>query len=100
MTTAKAHAFSDDDVVKLASLARIAMDADERARVQGELASILGYIDTLTECDVDGVEPMVHASHGAHALRDDVAQEVLGVRALSGSAGLAGDLVRVPKVIE
>lgn len=45
-------------VKRVARLARIAVSDDEAARMENELNGILGFVEQLSEVNVDGVEPM------------------------------------------
>ncbi len=47
-----------DTVKRIARLARIAVTEDEAKGLQGELNSILGWVEQLGELNVDDVEPM------------------------------------------
>lgn len=47
-----------DTVKRIARLARIAVTEEEAEGLQGELNSILGWVEQLGELDVEGVEPM------------------------------------------
>jgi len=58
-------------VVKIASLARIAMSDDELERMVPELNNILGWVEQLGEVDVSGVEPMTAVIPNALRLRAD-----------------------------
>lgn len=60
-----------EDVKKIATLARIKISAEEEERLQKDLSSILGYIDTLGEVDVSGVEPTAHAVDVFNVVRED-----------------------------
>ena len=51
----------DIDIAHLAQLARIKLTDDELGRFKEQLGDILGHIDTLSELDVDGIEPTAHA---------------------------------------
>ena len=42
-------------VKRVAHLARIAVTDEEAARMEGELNTILGFVEQLSEVDVDGV---------------------------------------------
>lgn len=46
-------------VKRVAKLARIAVTDDEAQHLEGELNTILGFVEQLGEVDVTGVEPMV-----------------------------------------
>ncbi|MGF0536382.1 Asp-tRNA(Asn)/Glu-tRNA(Gln) amidotransferase subunit GatC [Agrobacterium sp. ES01] len=45
-------------VKRVAHLARIALSDDEASKMMGELNGILGFVEQLSEVDVEGVEPM------------------------------------------
>ena len=46
-------------VKRVAKLARIAVTDDEAKNLEGELNTILGFVEQLNEVDVSNVEPMV-----------------------------------------
>jgi aspartyl-tRNA(Asn)/glutamyl-tRNA(Gln) amidotransferase subunit C len=92
---------SADEVRKLARLSRLHLEDDELERLGGQLNQIVGYVEQLSEVDVDGIEPMAHAVPMDQPRRpDDVLEEVAARRALEGSAGYEDGLVRVPKIVE
>ncbi len=45
-------------VRRIAHLSRIAVDENEVERLRGELNAILHFVETLSEVDVEGVEPI------------------------------------------
>jgi aspartyl-tRNA(Asn)/glutamyl-tRNA(Gln) amidotransferase subunit C len=92
--------FSDDDIRKLARLARLSLADDELAHIKRELSSVVSYVETLATCDVDGVEPMSHAVPTDLRMREDACVDVVGTRALEASQGFTGALVKVPRIIE
>lgn len=54
-------ALSDDDIRKLAKLARLRLSDDEVASIGPQLKSILGFVEQLSELDTEDVEPMTTA---------------------------------------
>ncbi len=46
-------------VKRVAKLARIAVTDEEAQNLEGELNTILGFVEQLNEVDVSGVKPMV-----------------------------------------
>ena len=64
---------SRDDVLKLAQLARLQLTDDEVDKYQKELSSILGYVETLSSADTDGLEPTYQVT-GLHTVvrADDI----------------------------
>lgn len=60
-----------DQVLHVARLARLQLSDDEVERMAGELSSILGHIERISELDLTGVEPTSHVVEVANALRAD-----------------------------
>ncbi len=63
---------SDDQVRKLALLARLELSDDEVAKVRPQLDDILAFVERLSELDTADVEPMTTALDVANRWRDDV----------------------------
>lgn len=61
----------------LASLARIALDDDERETLQRQLERIIGAVQTLAALPLDDVEPLRHAAQIETPLREDEPQRGL-----------------------
>ena len=59
-------------VKRVAHLARIAVTEEDAARMEGELNAILGFVEQLSEVDVEGVEPMTSVTPMAMKKRADV----------------------------
>lgn len=68
-------ALTQDDVQRIAHLARIEIDSAEAADVHAKLTAIFGVLDALAAIDTEGVAPMAHAQDVALPLRDDVVTE-------------------------
>jgi len=96
---------SDDQVRRLARLARLAVQPEESAAVVERLNRVLALVDEMRRVETAGVEPMAHAleSHLAlgQRLRPDAVTEP-DRRDLYQSVAPAvdGGLYLVPKVIE
>lgn len=60
-----------DEVLHVARLARLRLSDEETARMAGELSSILGHIEQLSELDLEGVPPTAHVVTVEHGLRPD-----------------------------
>lgn len=63
---------TDDDVRKLALLARLELSEEEVVKVRPQLDSILGFVQRLSELDTDQIEPMTTALDVDNRWRDDV----------------------------
>ena len=92
---------SDDQIRRLAGLARIALEPGERREVAARLDRILGLIGEMRAVDTAGVEPMAHALELVQRLRPDEVTET-DRRELFQSVAPAveGGMYLVPKVIE
>jgi aspartyl-tRNA(Asn)/glutamyl-tRNA(Gln) amidotransferase subunit C len=64
-------AISEDDVRKLALLARLELTDEEVAVLGPQLESILGFVEKLSELDTTDVEPMTTALSVENRWRED-----------------------------
>ena len=64
-------AISEEQVRHVAVLARLGLTDGQVTRLAGELSSILGHIEKMSELDLDGVEPMAHAVDVTNVTRPD-----------------------------
>ncbi len=92
--------FDQNELLKIAHLARLSLSPDEVTRFQNEIGAIVDFVAQLSEVNVAGVLPMSHAGDRSLPFREDVAEAGLGVKCISSSAGYEDGLVRVPKIIE
>ncbi|MEJ6570618.1 MAG: Asp-tRNA(Asn)/Glu-tRNA(Gln) amidotransferase subunit GatC [Akkermansiaceae bacterium] len=89
------------DVRYVANLARIELSDEECDTFQGQLDAIIGYIETLTDVDVEGIEPTAHASPVFDRLREDVSRPGLEQADLLRNAPESAlGQIRVPKVVD
>jgi aspartyl-tRNA(Asn)/glutamyl-tRNA(Gln) amidotransferase subunit C len=90
------------NVEDIAKLARVELTVEEAAEFQKEIESILGYVEELSAVDVEGIEPMAHATAITNVFGKDVPGPQLDREAILGNAPetLDDELIRVPKVIE
>jgi aspartyl-tRNA(Asn)/glutamyl-tRNA(Gln) amidotransferase subunit C len=65
-------AFSEEDLRKLALLARMNLSDEQIAAIGPQLESILGFVDQLSELDTDEIEPMTTALDVDNRWRKDV----------------------------
>jgi len=88
-------------VRRIAKLARIRLEDDELARLQGELNGILHWIEQLSEVDVEGVAPLTGGAQIALRVREDaVTDGGQPERVLANAPDRAGAFFAVPKVVE
>ena len=62
-------------VKRVARLARIAVTEDEAQNMLGQLNGILGFVEQLSEVNVDGVEPMTSVTPMEMKKRADVVND-------------------------
>jgi aspartyl-tRNA(Asn)/glutamyl-tRNA(Gln) amidotransferase subunit C len=92
---------NNQDISRIARLARIELSDAENAATCGQLNDILGFIEQLQAVNTTGVEPMAHAVDVVQRLRPDVATEVDRREAFQAiSPDVEAGLFLVPKVIE
>jgi len=93
--------FDNDEIKKIAHLARININENEAKKVSEKLEGILGLIDQMTEVNTDSIEPMAHALDITQPLREDKVTEVdMRKKALKLSNETDQSLFIVPRVIE
>ena len=92
---------TNDDVRRIAALARIAITAEESGEVLERLNRVLALIDEMRAVDVSGVEPMAHALELSQRLRaDEVTEPDRHALYQSVAPAVQDELYLVPKVIE
>lgn len=88
-------------VRRIATLARIRVEDADIPALQGELNSILGWIEQLNEVNVEGVEPLTGAARMVLKMRDDLVTDGgYPDKVLSNAPDRAGNYYAVPKVVE
>ena len=88
-------------VKRVARLARIAVSEDEATRMVGEINGILGFVEQLSEVNVDGVEPMTSVTPMDMKKRLDVVSD--GSKAddiVANAPNSDRNFFLVPKVVE
>jgi aspartyl-tRNA(Asn)/glutamyl-tRNA(Gln) amidotransferase subunit C len=90
----------DETVEKIAHLARLELNADEKQEMIKDMNKILGFMDKLNEIDTTGVEPLVYLTNEVNVLREDVVkQEITHEDALLNAPKHDKDFFLVAKVI-
>lgn len=100
---------TDAEIAELATLARLALSADEARALRVDLAAILDHVAALTEVDTTGVEPMTHAmptpvdlgraEADAGTRADEAAPSLPVALALAGASVVRDDHFVVPTAI-
>ena len=91
----------EEDVRKVARLARIQVPDEELSALAAELGSILGWIEQLNAVDISAVPPMASAAGIPLALREDEAKdETPREDILRNAPDSRSDCFAIPKVVE
>jgi aspartyl-tRNA(Asn)/glutamyl-tRNA(Gln) amidotransferase subunit C len=92
---------SSSDVQRIATLARIELNADESAHMLEQLNAVFDLIERLQAVDTSGIEPMTHALPLPLRLREDEVSETDRREDFQAVApAVERGLYLVPKVIE
>lgn len=94
-------AVSEDDVRKVAALARLSFSFEEERAMRDELNQMLDYMAALNTLDTTDVSPTAHVLPLENAFRRDKLGQSLSQQAALSNAPLSGQgHFRVPRVIE
>lgn len=92
---------SEDDVVKIASLAALEVEPEEIARLTADLNSILDFVRQLESLDTGDIEPMSHVHGFTNVLREDtILQQTEPGAILDGAPQRTENLIQVPLILE
>jgi aspartyl-tRNA(Asn)/glutamyl-tRNA(Gln) amidotransferase subunit C len=92
---------SHDDVLRIARLARLGLDADEVERVSEQLSHILESFEVLQKVDTSGVPPTAQPNPLQSVLKDDEIKPSLSqCEVLANAPQKEGELFRVRAVLE
>ena len=88
-------------VKRVARLARIAVSEEEANRMTGELNGILGFVEQLSEVNVEGIEPMTSVTPMRLKRREDVVTDGnIQALVLKNAPDAREGFFAVPKVVE
>lgn len=92
---------SRDDVIHLAQLSNLQLSDDQVASLQADLASILDYINELSELDTSGVEPTYQVTDLENVMREDIVEhhDADREKLLELAPVKAEHQIKVPKVL-
>lgn len=92
---------TQQDVEKVAQLARLAVTPAERDTFAKQLSQILTHVDTLNQYDTTEVEPTTTVMGQVNIFRDDVMRPSLpSEKALANAPESEADGFVVPKILE
>lgn len=99
---------SEDQVRRVAMLARLRLSNEETTALTGDLGRILSFVDKLSELDTSAVEPTSHVVAVEAPFREDVlpladpdaADHSAAQRAVANAPRRDGHYFAVPPIIE
>ena len=91
---------NDELVDKIASLARLEFNSQEKEEIKSDLQQMIAFIDKLDELDTTGIEPLLHMSENVNVLREDEVSGTISREEAFSNAPLHDEqFFKVPKVI-
>ncbi|MDD5120362.1 MAG: Asp-tRNA(Asn)/Glu-tRNA(Gln) amidotransferase subunit GatC [Candidatus Omnitrophica bacterium] len=94
-------AIDNETIRHVAHLARIDLQAKELERLHVQLHEILGFIDKISNLNIEDVLPASHILPISNVLREDIPHTSLTPeRALENAPSKKGNFFSVPKIIE
>ena len=92
---------TQQDVEKMAQLARLAVTPAEKETFAKQLTQILAHVDTLNQYDTAGIEPTAIVMGQVNVFRDDLVRPSLpSDKALANAPEREADGFVVPKILE
>ena len=91
---------NDELIDKLALLARLGFNGEEKESIKKDLQNMLSLIDKMNTVNTDNVEPLLHMTGNISVMRDDeIKGSISNEDALKNAARSSGEFFVVPKVI-
>lgn len=92
---------SQEQVQRVAQLARLELTAEEEADLVTHLDKVLTYMEKLNKLPTEGVEPTAHAVEVPSPLREDrVTNQADTETLLQNAPAREADFLKVPKIID
>lgn len=92
---------NDTLVDKLAHLARLKFEPDEKEEIKKDLQKMIAFVEKLKGLDTTGVEPLLHMSDEINVLREDEIKGSVTLEEAMKNAPLHDEhFFKVPKVIK
>ncbi len=92
---------TEEEIKKIAHLARLNVSEKEMPVIQGDLNKILVWMDKLNELPTEDVEPQIFMTREQNVLREDkVANTLTHEQALENAPKKDSNYFRVPKTVE
>lgn len=91
----------DKTVDKIASLAKLEFNGEEKDAILKDMNKMLDFVSKLEEVDTEGVAPLIHMTDELNVLREDVAHtDITQKEALKNAPKKDSTYFKIPKVIK
>lgn len=91
---------SEDEVARVAYLARLSLEPNEAKQLADDLSSILKHFEQVSKVNTDGIEPLVTPTDMKPFLREDVVHNWESAeQAMANAPEAVGNLFKVPPVV-
>ncbi len=78
---------SYEEVEHIAKLSKLKLSEEEKIQYQGQLSSVLNYVEQLREVDVEGVETTANVTGLSNVYRDDeISESGIGYQGIANNA--------------
>lgn len=90
-----------ETVERVAHLARLELDEEEKEKFTNQLSDILDHAEKLNELDTEDVEPMAHVQPVNNVFRSDEVKESLEQEeALANAPAKEKGMFKVPQIVD
>lgn len=98
-------AITKKEVEKIAELARLGISEEEKEKFAEELSLVIGYIDKLSEVNVERVEPMTGGTTSESVVREDdeskcISDSHMRQEILNAAPNRDDDYFKVPSILK
>ncbi len=94
-------AISSSDLEHICKLAKLSPSDESKQKLESQLADIVNYIDSLSEVNTDGVEPLYSPVFHESAVREDIPLVRQSPETILANAPKTdGSYFIVPKIVE
>ena len=91
---------TDTIIDKLAGLAKLKFEADEKIQIKKDLQNMIGLIDKMSELNTDNVAPLLHMNASSFSRPDEVKNSVTNNEAMKNANNKKTPHFIVPTVIK
>lgn len=88
-------------ITSLSKLAKLKFDKKASEKIKSDLDAILGFVDSISNVNTDGIEPLIYISQEINVLRDDeISSKVSQKDALKNAPQKDSDYFKMPTILK